>query len=816
MISSFPIHLRYKELKAAGWRAAALIILLAHSLTASYAQSVSISEFTDGMVANDGFVPFYWDEQSGKVYLEIPVFEEDVLYYVSAASGSGSVQAALDRGILVSSVVHFQRKGPSVLVVQQNLDYRAVGGSAERAANVANSFPRSVLASLPIVAGSSDQILVDGSSLFMRDAGNVEGRMQRGSRASFRFDSGRSTFYPAKMRAFPDNSEFEVVSTFAVGNPDRIISNVLPDERTMTVNIHHSFLRAPTGYTPRVADPRIGVSSMGFRNYANEFDDSTEVEWVSRWRLEKQNPDAAISDPIKPIIFYLDPAIPEPVRTAMHEGTLWWNEAFEAAGFSNAVQVRDPTPDMDPMDIRYAWILWIERDERGFSSGGTFRDPRTGEVLGSKTRMDSHRIRTVANYWESYTKAGNAMEGSMPPGQRDMVLLRQSVLIAHELGHVLGFQHNWAASINERASVMEYPTPRVKVEDGQLDLSESFAFGIGEYDKYLARYAYSEFSPEEERAELDIIIAEMRENDILFVPNTDPRWVWYDDRSTPMEYLSETMMARDIMMQQYGADMLEPGEPLGNLRDLRFWMNYLHHRWAIEAASGYIGGMYHNFVVKGEALPATEIVPAETQRQLLEQLMSALQPESLAIPESLLVQLTTTPGNNIEDLSSNYAFDHITAARILAAMIIEPLLDPERAARLVAFADRQPDNLSLPELVETLMDNTWLITEESSAQQATLRRVTQRVLLDAMMMLGANSNTTPEVRAYILDQLVVLADELRTRNASDPMVLAHNRQAVRDIQRYLEDPQANAPERAAPGWGGQPRSRYPLAPGAPL
>ena len=361
------------------------------------------------------------------------------------------------------------------------------------------------------------------------------------------------------------------------------------------MRIHHSFLRAPTGYTPRPADPRIGVSSVAFRDYAKPFNENTDVEWVTRWRLEKQNPGAAMSEPKKPIVFYLDAAIPEPIRSAMRPGRSPWNKAFEAAGFRNAVQVKDPTPDMDPMDIRYAWILWINRDERGFSSGGTFRDPRTGEILGSKTRMDSHRIRTIGNYFESYTpttggrgddagfdelrdgaararrSAGAGVAGRgvrCREAQRELVLRRQSLLTAHELGHVMGFGHNLASSINDRASVMEYPTPRVKVTGARLDLSEAF-----ERDHRPLRRlhdplrVYRARRRQGARRASTAIIAEMRAKNILYVP-VDRSALGVVRRPRHADrYLRETMAARKIMLAQYGPAILQAGEPIGALRD---------------------------------------------------------------------------------------------------------------------------------------------------------------------------------------------------------------------------------------------------------
>ena len=826
-----------------------VVALFAPAIDAQQPPAARIADRTGGVQRTDGFIPFYWDAGRGRVLIEIPAFGEDVLYYVSAASGAGSVELPFDRGILTSGVIRFERSGPRVLVVQQNLDYRAVGGTPAQIENVRDSFASSVLAALPVEADENGRVLADATPLFMRDAANVEGRLRSANQGAFRFDTAKSAFYPPRMKAFPQNTEIETIATFAADNPGLLINNVTPDGRAFTLRIHHSFLKAPEGYRPRPADPRIGVGGVTFRDYARPFNEGTEVSWVGRWRLEKATPGAAMSEPKTPIVFYLDAGIPEPVRTAMREGALLWNKAFEAAGFRNAVQVKDPTPDMDPMDIRYAWILWINRDERGFSSGGTYRDPRTGEILGSKTRMDSHRIRTIGNYWESYSPTtgggddcamflpvpdyllelttqpgapaarslrGGVEQSAMPASQRDMVLLRQRLLTAHELGHVMGFGHNFASSLNNRASVMEYPTPRVKVVGNNLDLTETFNGATGEYDAFMTRYAYTEFPTEKEKEGLEAIIKEMRAKGILYLPSTDPRWSWYDDRATPTEYLRETMAARKIMLDRYGPGILKTGDPIGDLRDMRLWMTYLHHRWAIEAGVRYIGGQYQNLVVKGEEMRPTDIVPAPLQREVLGLLLSAVEPANLSLPEPLLVQLTPTPGTNLEDLSSDAAFDHLKAARILSAMVLEPLLEADRAARLVMFADRQSGALTLPEVVQAMLTATWKAPRDADPKHRSLRRVTQRVALDSMMILGGSDDASPESRAYILDQLIFLARDIAAKGDEDPVTASHYRQSARDIERYLENPKANAPRSASAAWGGRPRSRFPLPPGPPL
>jgi hypothetical protein len=354
------------------------------------------------------------------------------------------------------------------------------------------------------------------------------------------------------------------------------------------------------------------------------------------------------------------------------------------------------------------------------------------------------------------------------------------------------------------------------VTGGRLDLSEAFQSSIGAYDAFMARYAYTEFPADKEAPGLDAIIREMRTKGILYVPSTDPRNAWYDDRGTPAEYLEETLAARTIMLGQYGPAILAPGEPIGGLRDIRLWMTYLHHRWAIESGLRYIGGMYHNIVVKGETLPPTEIVPAALQRDVLGLLMTAIEPSNLAIPEALLVQLTPDPGANLEDLAGDYAFDHLRAARILAAMVLEPLFEPARTARLVSFADRQAGALSLPEVVDAVLAKTWRASADTDARHRSLRRVAERVALDSLMILGGHADTTPEVRAYVLDQIAKLGESLRSRTDQNPLTEAHYRQAERDIARYLEDPTARAPKSAMPVWGARPRSRFPLPPGPPL
>ncbi|MBU6167230.1 MAG: zinc-dependent metalloprotease [Alphaproteobacteria bacterium] len=784
----------------------------------------ALASAVPGLAQEAAFAPVSIDAAKGRVLLTIPALDTDVLYYTSLASGGGSVELPLDRGIMDSAVVRFRRVGNRIMVDEQNLAFRSLTGDAAHKAGVAASFPTATLASLAIESEAGGRIVVDATPLILRDAVGIEAIMRRQNQGNYRFDAGRSAVVMAK--AFPLNSEVEISANFTAESPGALVRGVAPSPETLTLRLHHSFIKAPTGYTPRVADPRIGVSTLRFKDFSAPFSAGIDTEWVTRWRLEKKDPKAALSEPVTPITVYFDLAIPAPIRHAMKQGLLWWNKAYEAAGFRNAIVAVDAPADMDPQDIRYNFMQWINRDERGFSSGGPYRDPRTGEILGAKVRMDSHRIRTIANYWDAYA-GGLPKDGSgvtvadpslvnrdfdkMPKGQRDMVLLRQALLTAHEYGHALGFGHNFASSLNNRASVMEYPTPRVRIVKGRLDLSESFQKEIGAYDTMMVRYAYTPLV--DEAAGLNAIIADMRKQGLIYVPDTDPRWTWYDDRATPAEGLAEALAARRIMLASYGPDsVLQAGEPLGELRNARLWMVYLHHRYQIESAVKYIGGLYTDIKVKGEPGPATSLIPAKLQRDTLALLMQSLSPAELALPDALLAELTPDPGRNLEDLSDDPVFDQLRAARIAAALVIEPLLAPDRAARLVALAGRDPKGVGLPELIDTLMAASW----NAKAGDPALLRVVQKSVLDGLMILGASATTAPEARALALQTLAELARALPARTGGDALGAAFNRQTAADITAYLADPAGKAPKAVSIAWGKGPRSRFPQPPGPPL
>ena len=775
-----------------------------------------------GLERREGFIPLLWDAEQGRLLFELTRFDQDILYFTSVAKGSGSGSVGLEwAGGGEGGVIQFQRIGPKVMVVQKNLRFRAGNGGPGIEKGIDASFPDSIIASLPIIRTDAGKVIVDATPLVVRDAAGFAAPRPSGGRgdvqaaelipgATWRFDAARSAIYLPHTKGFPKNSEVEVTATYEALSGG---ARTAPEPRVLTGRLHYSFVEPPTGYKPRVADPRIGVQSIRFVDYSLPATSTNVVEWVRRHRLEKKDPNAALSEPKQPIVYYLDAAVPEPTRSAMKDGFLWWNKAFEAAGFKNALEIRDAPPDMDPMDVRYNQIYWVDRDERGYSTGGGLTDPRTGEILAARVRLESDRVRTVSRYWQTYEppigrEGGDFDDGfldaglpaySTPETEQQLVLLRQALLTAHETGHTLGFDHNWNSSMNDRASVMEYPSPRIKIVNGKIDLTDAYQKQIGAYDVMTVRYAYTQFPPTQEKAGLDNIIKDMRKQGLTYTPSTDPRWNRYDDGPDPAEYMRQAAAQRRILLANYGPAILKDGEPYGDLRGIRLWMTYLHHRWSIDSGVRYIGGMYTNFAVKGEPLPPTEIVSAAKQREILGLLLDDVDPASLAIPEPLLASLTVAvergaggggsrgPDQENMESSTGYAFDHLAAARTIAGLVFDQLLEPETAARLIGFADRQPNALTLPETIDACARKVFGAPAPSGMLRS-LQRQTQRVFLDAVMTLGASSASTPDVKAVVMASVAAIRTQVANLRDADPVNEASLRQMERDLTRYSQNP----------------------------
>ena len=768
----------------------------------------SLAERVKDVERHAGFLPYYWDAKKGRLLLEIGALDQDFLYSVGLASGAGVLEASLDRGQLGEvQLVRWERVGPRVLLHAKQTAQRSTTSDRERSRVVAESFPTSIIAALDIVAEDPGRLLVDATDFLLRDV--MVGPILRGAElGDFRPDASRSALNFERTGAFPRNTELEAILTFASDNPKPAAAAVMPDGRTMSLRLHHSFFRLPeSGYEPRFHDPRVGLLTLRYVDHTAPITEPIERYVSLRWRLKKKDPNAAISEPIEPIVYYLDLGMPEPERSVARRAALWWNRAFEKAGFKNALVIKDLPEGASFLDQRYSGIEWINRAERAWSIGDAQADPRTGEIVHAVARIDSHRRRTTSRIWWNATKppslknGGACLAGDSPdlsfaaadsPGlgidEQDLVHQRLAYLVAHEVGHTLGFDHNWAATTFGWGSVMEYYGANIKVKNGDLDFSDAYAKDIGLHDELMVHWGYTE---EKDPAKLDAIVRDYYAKGDIYPLESDPRWAEYDN-GAPDTWLRETLAARKIILDRFGAGQLKPGTFVSDLQQ-RFSLAYLYHRFGIQAAQQYVGGQFQTNAVAGDGQKPVEWVPLLKQRAALALLTEALSPGSLDIPERVEDALVpaasgTRPTRELFLSDSGNVFSLLSAARSLADLVIRPLLDPERAGRLTL----PRDPLKLPDVTRALVEASWNQPPARGEREQALARVAQRSVLDALFDLAASKQTSPEARAVALSTLEGLKTTLPGLKLK--WGAAHIGLALRDIGEFLDQPLSRKPQ----------------------
>ncbi len=780
----------------------------------------TIEEKSAGWEKHDGFIPYYWDAGAGKVWIEISRWDEDFLYIASLATGLGSNPVGLDRSQIGGGrVVRFQRVGPKVLLVQRNLRYRAVTDDADEKRAVAESFAESVLWGAEVAAETNGTVLVDATEFLLRDAVDVIGRLQRANQGSYSLDRGRSAIYLDRTKAFPDNTEFEATLTFSTARGGRLVSEVTPSAEAVSLREHQSFVKLPDlDYQTRVFDPRSSSYGITFADYATPLSEPLDKRWIARHRLRKKDPGAAISDPVEPIVYYLDRGAPEPVRSALLEGARWWNQAFEAAGYRDAFQVELLPEGADPMDIRYNVIQWVHRSTRGWSYGSSVLDPRTGEILKGHVLLGSLRVRQDRLILESLQPVFNASIGNCGMGGGleasylaqfdpnlspvDVALARIRQLAAHEVGHTLGFAHNFAASANDRASVMDYPAPLVQIApDGSLDLGDAYAVGIGAWDKIAVRYAYSDFpAGTDEKAALEGILAEAAANGLLFLTDEDARppgaaqplaSLW-DNGADPIQALRDVMKVRRTALAQFGLSNIPVGAPMSDLENPLVPL-YLYHRYQTEATVKMLGGVFYQYKVRGDSLPNQSVAPPQKQREALAAVLETVSPSELALSERTL-ELIHPLAFGYDDTRERFPshtgqiFDPLAAASTAANLTLSALLDPERAARLEIFHARNPENPGLGEVIEAIVAATWRAPRPSSEWVTTVGRVIQDVTVARLIGLAGDERASSAVRATTSNKLRNLAEFLATRENRGGLDGSHAAETRRWIESFLDRP----------------------------
>ncbi|TRO53996.1 DUF5117 domain-containing protein [Candidatus Bathyarchaeota archaeon] len=754
------------------------------------------------MERHPGYIPFYWDEKEGKVWLELSRFDEELLYVNSLTTGIGSNDIGLDRNQLGSDcVVKFQRVGPKVLLTQVNYGFRALSDNPYEVKSVEEAFAQSVHWGFKVEAEEDGRVLVDATGFLLRDAKNVAARLKEKEQGEYELDETRSAVYLPRSRNFPLNTELEATLTFKGKNPGDWVKSVAPDPSFITVRQHHSFLELPDAdYRPRRYDPRASYFGIRYMDFAAPVDQNVEKRFICRHRLEKKSPEDDVSEPVEPIVYYVDRGIPEPIRGAVIEGASWWNQAFEACGYRDAFRVELLPEDADPMDARYNVINWVHRSTRGWSYGNAVTDPRTGEIIKGHVSLCSLRIRQdfliaqglVADYDEEHPDSGKMME---------MALARIRQLSVHEVGHTLGLGHNYCSHVNGRASVMDYPAPLVKVSEDRLDLSEAYETGVGEWDKVSVAYGYQDF-PEgvDEDAALDGALRKAFDGGLIFAPSQDagpgsphPHAASWVNGVDAVDELRHVMKVRELALKGFTERRIRRGEPMASLEEPLVPL-YLFHRYQVEAAASLIGGLYYNYNLRGDVQAGPRIVPGDQQRRALEALLETIAPAQLALGEGLLSLIPPRPQGypQTRDLfpgHTGYPFDPLGAAEAAANVTLSVLMHPERAARLVEYHARDPEAPGLAEVLDEIIDITWK-ERHRDAYHAEVQRTVDHVVLYHLVGLAVNMETTPAVRATASLKLSELGDYLRTmgERIQEPEQRAHYMYGASQITLFEESP----------------------------
>jgi hypothetical protein len=797
------------------WAAAAGAALLACAPAAvlAAANDAGPPAATAGLTRQDGLVPTYVDAAKGRILVALPAPGRDgvagrYLYVSALKTGLGSAPVGLDRARLGDTqVLAFRKVGGKVLAEFENPRFRASGAAADEQAAAREAFATSVVWSGDIKETTADgRLVVDLASFLTRDVMGVADALKQRGEAGYKPVADLSVADPAAVKVFPENVEFEAIQTFASDTPGPETRNIAPEPKLITLTVRHSLVKLPEpGFQVRAFDPRSGAFDRMVLDYAAPLDRDIVQRLAVRFRLEKTDPSAKVSTVKKPIVFYVDRAAPEPIRTALQEGAQWWAAAFEAAGYKDAYRVEILPEGADPLDVRYNVINWVNRATRGWSYGQVIADPRTGEIVKGSVLLGSLRVRQDMLIFEGLVGADQSGKGG-PNDPIQVALARIRQLSAHEVGHSLGFAHNFAASSQDRASVMDYPAPRVKLTNGQIDLSDAYGVGVGAWDRFIVDWLYGDGDPD---AKADAAIQTLRyvaDPDARPVGSGQPHGAIWDDGADPVAELARVMAVRRVAVDRFGPQALRPGEAAQALKR-KYAPIYLMHRYQLEAAAKVLGGVDFSYALKGDAAATAKVVPAVEQRAALAGLLAAMTPEALDTPEALIPLLSSGQSGDgdrqyqieVFDGAGGPVFDALNAADVGAGMVLDALLHPDRLARLTEQHRRDAGQPGVGEVVDRLLAQAFAPAPGRHAEVA--RRIQTRTVLE-LAAVTRRPDVSPAAKAEITQRLADLAAKLRAQpgagsDRAHRLTLAALLQDREELVRVLAQPKRR-PE-APPG-----------------
>ena len=777
----------------------------------------SIAEKTKGLTKVDGFLPYYLDEQNGKLLLEVNKLDTEILYVMSLPAGLGSNDIGLDRGLLGGGrIVKFSKIGKKVMLVEPNYGYRAISPSERERVAVEQSFAQSTIWGFVAEAETGNAVLVDATDFLTRDAMQAANRIRRMQQGAYAIDKTRSALYMPTCKNFPLNTELEASVTFvnADGSAGSYVQAVAPSTEAITLRMHHSFVQLPdNNYKPRKFDPRSSFNNSSYYNYSSSVSLPIEEYVINRHRLEKKDPSAKISEPVKPIVYYLDNGTPEPIRTALLKGASWWNQAFEAAGYKDAFIVKVLPDSCDPMDIRYNMINWVHRSTRGWSYGASVVDPRTGEIIKGQVSLGSLRVRQDYMIAQGLLSPFNGKPMKEDPMLK-MSLERLEQLSAHEVGHTLGLMHNYSASVVDRSSVMDYPHPVVSLnKKGEVDLTGAYDNKIGEWDKVAITWGYADLrNSKNEAAELNKILTDAAKRGLKFISDRDARapggmhpeaHLW-DNGADAASELQRMNKVRAKALMQFGMQSIPSGTPMAMLEDVLVPV-YFHHRYQLEAATKLVGGLNYTYALKEDGQLITAPITKEQQERAMQAILECIDPSFLKLPSNIVALIPPRPAGyeftrELFKKKTGLSFDQLSPAEAAADMPLSFLFHSERINRLVQ--QEYDGGYGYSQMFDALMNATFK-AKRRVAIEAAIQMQNEQLLLTYLLATSVDEKLSYPAKASVIASLSSLRTWLEaTRKSTDD----DNYKAHLDIalDRY------KSPEKAKPTLHAIP------PPGAPI